>query len=297
MGRVICAIPALERFIIENPDSYIILDGGSEFLLGNPLLQDRMYESSTKGIFENIIKGSELIIPEPYADYEYYNQKINISQAFDKLINGSIREDFDYRPNIMFNKQDDITGKVACLRAKEQFNKEKTIVIQPFGRSSEECTDLNTVIDPMSRSLNLSTFISIAKELSKYYNIISMSEFQIPNNEYTRHPENVPLRTWGSIIQHADYFIGCDSVGQHLAYAVNTPGTVILGSTFAENVTYPNHFNIIEKEGFNKRYSPIRINMFSSFEADQLNDTAMDFNEDETKRLIDNMLADIKAKL
>lgn len=296
MGRVLCAIPALERFITENPTAYIILDGGAELLLGNPLLQDRMYDSSTKGIFENIIKDSEFFIPEPYHDNEFYNQKINIAQAFDKIINGNIRENFDYRPNIFLNKQDVSTGIIACDRAKDQFKKDKTIVIQPFGRGSEECPDLNTIIDSSSRSLNLSTFLAIAKELKKHYNVISMSEFKIPGNEYTRHPENVPLRTWGAIIQNADYFIGCDSVGQHLAYAVNTPGTVILGSTFAENVSYPDYFNIIEKEGFKKRYSPFRINMLSCYEADELNDKAMDFDEDETKRMIDNILADIKLK-
>jgi len=296
MGRIICAIPALERFITNNPDSYIILDGGADILLGNPILQDRIYDASTKGIFENIIKHSEFSIPEPYFDNEFYNQKINIAQAFDKIINGSIREDFDYRPNIFFNKQDIITGTIACNRAKEQFNKPKTIVIQPFGRGVEECPDLNTVFDSSSRSLNLSTFLAIAKELNKYYNVISMSEFHIPENQYTRHPENVPLRTWGAIIQNADYFIGCDSVGQHLAYSVNTPGTVILGSTFAQNVSYPNYFNIIEKEGFKKRYSPFRVNMLSCYEADELNDKAMDFDENETNQLIANILADIKLK-
>lgn len=296
MGRVLCAIPALERFITENPSAYIILEGGSDLLLGNQILQDRIYESSTKGIFENIIKHSEFLLPEPYFDYEYYNQKINIAQAFDKIINGNIRETYDYRPNIVFNKYDTTTGKIACIRAKEQFKKEKTIVIQPFGRGSEECQDLNTIVDYSSRSLNLSTYLSLVKELSKSYNLISMSEFPIPNDTYTRHPENVPLKTWGAIIQNADYFIGCDSVGQHLAYATDTPGTVILGSTFAENVTYPNHFNIIEKEGFQKRFSPFRINHLSCFEADQLNDIAMEFDEEETKRIINNILADIKLK-
>jgi hypothetical protein len=295
IGRMICALPALERFITENPTGYIGMEGGLNLVLGNKLLQNRTYETNTKGIFENIFKHGEIFQPEPYHDYEYFNQKINIAQAFDKLINGSYNLESNYQPSIYLTKLEKTFGLSKCDEIKQDQKKNKTIVIQPFGRSSEIVN--NTILDESTRSISLETFMQLVKELKKTYNIISMSEYEIPDDTHTTHIPNISIRDWYSIIQHADYFIGCDSVGQHLAYAANKPGSVILGSTFAENVTYPKHFNIIEKEGFEKTYSPIRINNFGCYEADQLNDTAMDFNEDETKKLIDNILADIKAKL
>jgi hypothetical protein len=295
-GRVFCALPALERYITEHPDTYIISESGIDFVLGHPLLQNKTYDINTKGLFENIIKQSETIVPEPYYDFDYYNQNTSIAQTFDKILNGSVRIDFDYKPNIIFNKQEKMFGLEIVTNTKSAQQKTKTIVIQPFGRTAEFNQSLNIVTDNNSRSLNVNTFLAIAKELRKHYNVITMSEFPVPGDEYTRHIDDVALRVWASVIAHADYFIGCDSVGQHFAYAVDTPGTVILGSTFAQNVSYPNYFNIIEKEGFQKQYCPIRISSFSSFEADQLNDKAMDFDENETKRIIDNILADIKLK-
>jgi ADP-heptose:LPS heptosyltransferase len=107
-------------------------------------------------------------------------------------------------------------------------------------------------------------------------------------------PEQIPFRVWAAIIEEADYFIGCDSVGQHIAYAFDKPGSVILGSTFAVNVSFPDHFNIIEKKDAVKRYSPIRIAGFASEEADRLNDTLMDFSKEELKAIIANIKTHIE---
>jgi ADP-heptose:LPS heptosyltransferase len=106
--------------------------------------------------------------------------------------------------------------------------------------------------------------------------------------------EQLPLRIWAAIIEASDYFIGCDSVGQHIAYAFDTPGTVILGSTFGINVTYPEYFNIIERDTETKVYSPIRIAGYGCEEADRLNDPLMDFTADELKSMIKNIQDHIK---
>jgi ADP-heptose:LPS heptosyltransferase len=106
--------------------------------------------------------------------------------------------------------------------------------------------------------------------------------------------ETVPLRVWAAVIEASDYFIGCDSVGQHMAYAFSKPGTVICGSTFPVNITYPEHFNIIEKKDANRAYSPIRICGFGCEEADRLNDTLMDFSKEELKSIIANIRSHIK---
>ena len=296
-GRMICALPSLERFITENPDGYIISEAGLDFVWGNKILQDRTIEINTKGLFENIIKDSELLSPEPYRDYDYYNQRVSIAQAFDKLINGSVRDNFDYRPNIILNKEEELHGVSVIKHAREQHNKEKTIVIQPFGRSSVNDENLKVVADFSTRSLEVKTFFAIVQALKEKYNVVSMSEFPIPDDDITVNPKDLTLRKWAAVIAQADYFIGCDSVGQHLAYAMNKPGSVILGSTFAVNVSYPDYFNIIEKEGFEKRYSPIRITEYGCYEADRLNDLALEFDDNETNRVISNIMTHIKKTI
>lgn len=296
-GRMLCALPALERFMSENPDGYIVTEAGLDFVLGNRLLQDRTFDVNTKGLFENTVRHGEVISPEPYRDYEYFNQKISISQAFDKLINGNVRENFDYRPNLILNKEEELHGVAVIKHAKEEHKKEKTIVIQPFGRGSINDDNLKIVADYSTRSLETKTYLAIAKALREHYNVVSMSEFEIPGDEYSINPKQLSLRKWAAVIETADYFIGCDSVGQHLAYSSNTPGTVILGSTFAVNVSYPNYFNIIEKEGYDKRYAPIRLSEACCQEADRLNDLALEFSDVETENIIKNILTHIKKSI
>ena len=56
-------------------------------------------------------------------------------------------------------------------------------------------------------------------------------------------------------------FVGCDSVGQHFAYSLGTPSTVITGATFPENTTYPDKegVNIVDLGQNDRQYDPIRI--------------------------------------
>ena len=121
--------------------------------------------------------------------------------------------------------------------------------------------------------------------LGQRYNILFFGEQQFRLRE-----DNITgtfsgnLRSWASLIDAADYFVGCDSVGQHMARATNTPGTVIVGSTFPENSTYPNYFNVISKN-VKKRYSPIRISNTDSHLADRMNEQTVDFSDDEINQI------------
>jgi hypothetical protein len=91
-----------------------------------------------------------------------------------------------------------------------------------------------------------------------------------------------------------DYFIGVDSVGQHFAKACEKPGTVILGATFAENISYSKHFQIFEKEGA-KKYAPLRINSLECHLADRSNDVRMDFTDKEIDKLVKMIEKDIRV--
>jgi ADP-heptose:LPS heptosyltransferase len=93
-----------------------------------------------------------------------------------------------------------------------------------------------------------------------------MSEFALELKEEKlkdeiAQPNNVPLRTWSAIIKYADHFIGCDSLGQHIAYTIGTPATVVTGSTFPINISYPDaeNVNILDMGEVDREYGPIRI--------------------------------------
>jgi hypothetical protein len=230
---------------------------------------------------------------EPYRDYEYYNQRSSLQQSFWWEILGE-RIPNNYKPTIKLSKMEEISALGILSQVREQHNKEKTIVIQPFGRSSTMGPGI--VFDTSTRSIEQATFIELVGELSKDYNIMYMGEHKLDvvNLPLFQPSEQITLRVWAAIIESSDYFIGCDSVGQHLAYSFDKPGTIICGSTFPINTTYPEHFNIIEKKNAVRTYSPIRISGVNCEEADRLNDTLMDFSKDELKQMIANIREHIK---
>ena len=292
-GRVIASIPALEELDRRGDLAGVVCEGGMEVFLGHPTLQDKAFDVNHKGLFESLIKDNEIITTEPYRDYEYYNQRSSLQQSFwwDILRERTAK---NVKPTFVLSKTEEM-GAIGILgQVKQQHQKEKTIVIQPFGRSSN--MGPGVVFDSSSRSIEQATFIELVGELSKDYNIIYMGEHKLDvvNLPLFQPQENVPLRVWAAVIEASDYFIGCDSVGQHMAYAFSKPGTVICGSTFPVNITYPEHFNIIEKKDANRAYSPIRICGFGCEEADRLNDTLMDFSKEELKSIIANIRLHIK---
>lgn len=295
-GRVLASIPALEESEKRGELAGIVCEGGMEFYLGHPSLQKKAWDVNHKGLFDSLIKDNQCVSPEPYRDQEYYNQRSSLQQSFWWEILGE-RTKENRRPTIVLNKQEEMVAMDVLSQVRNQHQKEKTIVIQPFGRSSAMTAGI--VYDVSSRSIEQSTFIELIAELSKEYNIMYMGEhkLEVVNLPIFQPNEQMPLRIWAAIIEAADYFIGCDSVGQHIAYSFNKPGTVICGSTFPINTTYPEHFNVVEKKNAERVYSPIRIAGFGSEEADRLNDMLMNFSKEELKEIIANIKSHIKKTI
>jgi hypothetical protein len=292
-GRVIASIPALEESEKRGELAGIICEGGMEFYMGHPTLQNKAWDVNHKGLFDTLVKDNLCVSPEPYRDHAYYNQKSSLQQSFWWEILGERTEE-NRRPSISLNKQEEMTAMDILSQVRNQHKKEKTIVLQPFGRSSQMASGV--VYDGSSRSIEQSTFIELIADLSKDYNIVYMGEhkLEVVNLPIFQPNDIMPLRVWAAVIESADYFIGCDSVGQHIAYSFNKPGTVVCGSTFPINTTYPEHFNIVEKKGYDRVYSPIRIAGFGSEEADRLNDMCMDFSKEELKEIISGIRSHIK---
>lgn len=295
IGRVICSIPALKKYVKLNPDkNFNIVVWGYDYIFwGIKELQDKVRNLDQKNLFEDVIKNTIVIRPEPYALWTYYNQKKSLIQAFDEIINETDHHDDLESAKIVLNKAEELNGFNIVRDVKEKQGKEKTIVIQPFGQSARN--ERGFIIDDDTRSFEHPFYLDLIENLSKKYNLILFApkDFYLESDKFTFKIET-DFRQWAGIINACDYFIGCDSSGQHLAKSFDKRGTVILGSTFAINTTYPNWFNIIEKKNITKKYSPIRVLGLDCHLANRINDRNMDFDDYETKEIINKIINDIE---
>ncbi len=265
-GRIICSIPGFEKYKEESGDEdfIIVANSGHELFKGHPKLDKHVYQSEHKNLFEDYIKDKDVVQLEPYKVWEYYNQKCTLTQAFDKEIN-SLDEVREIGAGVIhLSKFEQVDGYKLAEAARDECGKSKLLVIQPFGRSVTVQDPF--IVDPSGRSFELANLVELLTVLRKKFSIMIMSEIPIPIEEFKKHkmahPQIPDLRVWASIIKSADHFLGCDSVGQHIAKAVGTTATVVTGATFPENITYENDpsFDIIDVGKSNGRiYSAIRI--------------------------------------
>jgi len=281
-GRVICSISALEEYHKTNEDFIVIADGGQDLFKGSSF-QDKVFYSNHKNIFEDYIsKCDELVTPEPYHLKEYITQKCSINAGFNSIINNSLEE---LSPKIYLSIGEQLEAQNLIEDIKAHTGKQKAIVLQPFGRGSEMRG--KNIFDFGSRSMMERDAYKLAQTLSKDYAVIVMSEFDLKfGTEYKiAQPKIDNLRLWGALIGTSDYFIGCDSLGQHFAKALKTPATVVLGSTFPINVSYPdeNNFNIVDLGKDKRVYQPIRI---SSTEFQDMKNDGIMFMGDEIRQEI-----------
>ena len=293
-GRVLCSIPGLERYAETHDDFVIIAESWGDLYMNCPTLRDKCYPTHHKGLFEEKLKDKEIISPEPYRLNAYFNQKCNLIQAFDMMIN-DLDEIPETRPlKLDLTKADQVIGYNIVQEVKEKLKKEKTIVIQPFGSTVK--AEGRFIIDPSGRSFELANIQAIIDKLKDFYNIIVMSDVSIPGieNSGVAWPQGVSLNAWAGIINAADYFLGCDSVVQHLAHALGKPATVVIGATFPENISYPDNknFKIVDLGEGRRKYSPIRMSFEDAIDRD--NEALMLMKE---AKQIDAIVEGIKKKL
>ena len=72
------------------------------------------------------------------------------------------------------------------------------------------------------------------------------------------------------------------------ASALNKTASVVVGSTYPENISYPGHkdFDIIDAGNGRREYAPIRITMDET--VDRFNDEAMELSKDQIKEIVDS---------
>lgn len=294
-GRVLCAIPALEHHIKHiDPTVVIIVEGWLEICLLNKAIMHNVYPHDHPDLIEKL-RDREVVSPEPYRLNAYFNQRCNLSQAFDMLINYNtppeeVPADKEY--NMFISKSDALVAQNLLQEINSHTKKDKFVVFQPFGSTAK--AEGSYIIDESGRSFETEDILQIVEELNKDYAVIMMGEIKIPNlPKGVVVPEEITLLQWTAIIHAADYFIGCDSVGQHIAHAIEKPGTVVIGSTFPENTSYTSGstLEIIDNGVGRKMYSPIR--MTYDIRIEKNNEYLMKLDD----KTINKILSNVKAKL
>lgn len=286
-GRVIASIPAFEKLLETEKDFIIVCEGGSDMFRGHPDLDSRVYDNWHKGVFNDHIKDRDIVTPEPYRIWEYYNQKCNLAQAFDIAINNKGIRKLP-APSLYLNKMEIAEAYKIIQEIKAKTGLDKIVVIQPYGRGVHANNGI--VVDPSSRSLAEQDLLEIVESLRKEYAVILMSEISISLSEEAAktvvQPRLPNLRIWAAIMELTDHFIGCDSAGQHIARALDKTATVIIGSTFPVNVSYVDYsnFDIVDLGEKTRKYSPIRISMEDQIERN--NDQCMSMTQDQLKSIV-----------
>lgn len=282
-GRIVAAVPALEKFARLNPsDDFKVLVYGWESLYWNhPLLQQRTYGVGTKGLFDNVVKNSRLVSPEPYHVHGYYNQKLSMAEAFDQEINGTDdHSDLD-KPNLYLHSGEVQTAARMVQEAKQQKGKSKFVVFQPYGSGISMVN--NRPHDPSGRSLDVDDALELGRMLSRDAAVMYFgpNEYIHPGDNFMMNAKNIPgadLRFYMAMVSQCDFFVGVDSVGQHMARSFTKSGLIIMGSTFEVNVSYSEHFKFY-RNGVKPTYSPIRIGGIDCDFADRANDGIMKFSK------------------
>lgn len=289
-GRLITAIPALEKYAINNPtDDFRVLTAAWENLYwAHPVLQNRTFNINHKGTFNLHMKNRRIVHPEPYQLHEYYTQKKHLIQCFDQIINDTDdHSDLD-KPNLFLTEQENIAAQLLIQEAKSK--NQKVIVYQPYGSGMK--IDNGRPFDDSHRSLDVDFSLKLIYNLSKDHTVIYFGEkeFYHPGDSYSisLFDKGADLRMYLSLIANCDWFIGVDSVGQHIARSFNKPATVILGSTFEENVAYPDK-HTIHRNDYVPTYVPIRLSGIDCEFANNLNHQTMKFDEEDIQRIVETV--------
>jgi ADP-heptose:LPS heptosyltransferase len=291
-GRLVTAIPALEKYAIANPnDDFRVLTAAWESLYwAHPLLQNKTFNINQKGTFDLHMKDRKVVHPEPYQMYQYYNKKQHIIQCFDKYINNTDYHDDLDKPNLYITNSENIAANNIIADAVKKTKKPKVIIFQPYGSGIK--VQANRPVDESNRSLDVDFALKLTYNLSRDHTVIYFGEkeYYHPGDRYSVNmfDKGGDLRMYMSLIANCDYFIGVDSVGQHIARAFNKPGTIILGSTLEQNISYDKHFTIYRNR-YMPTYVPIRMSQIDSDFANNLNGNTMLFDDNDIEGIINTI--------
>ena len=279
IGRVITSIPALLKYHKNHPDEewYIMIPGWEFVTWGFPELQKRTFNPDSKGSFDLFWKADKVITAEPYRLPEYYRNEISLREAFNVVINEST-DHSDLPPMQLRLSLSEKRKAFEILQiAKKKHNQKKTIVFQPYGSSATPHE--SGIFDDSHRSMPKNMIDYFLENLSGKYNLIFMGAKEFHDVKTYKPDPDPQLREWMAIIDAADYFVRCDSCGQHMRKAFNKPASVMIAGTHRINTSYEN-YHIIER---NVPFYPdsMRISGFHSHMVGRLNEERFKFTQEE----------------
>jgi hypothetical protein len=293
-GRIITAIPALFKYHKNHPEEewYITIPGWDFIMWGFPELQERTFNPDARGSFDLFWKADKVITAEPYRVPAYYRNEISLREAFDVVINDST-DHSDLPPmQLKLSYPEKRKASEIVEQAKKMHKKEKTVVLQPFGSSATP--HASGIFDDSLRSMPMNMIDYFIKNLSDDYNLIFMGAKEFHNIKTYKPDPDPNLREWAAIIGAADYFIGCDSCGQHICKALNKPASAMIAGTHRVNITYEN-FHIIERD---VPFYPdaMRISGFQSHMSSRLNEPRIEFTQEEIETAYEKIITRIEEK-
>lgn len=293
-GRILSAAPALIKYGFLNPEKewYVCVHWWDSLLWAIPEFQGRILNPEHPNVFEDYFWDSdEVITPEPYKLPEYYRQEVSMSEAFDIILNGKNDTPLP-TVSMEISTQELLRGYDIINHAKEIQGKEKTIIIQPYG--SAAFMSSFGVVDFTCRSIPETMYKTYVEELKKEYNVIYMGMDDFHDGESYIPQPNLNLREWASVIALCDYFIGCDSVGQHIAKSFNKNASVVIAGTHEKNVSYPDEFHIIKRD-IEMYANPMRISGMQSNLATRINEQRLKFTEEEIISSLQDIVNNINS--
>jgi hypothetical protein len=298
-GRTVCSVPALEKYARLNPndDFKIIVHGWDMIFWSHPVLQDKVFNSNQKGLFETIVKPNKIIHPEPYQVHEFFNEKVSLIEAYDICINNTNDHSDLNRVNYLYLSQYEKKSAIQYIsEEKHKKNKRYCVMTQPYGSGTRILN--HEPHDDTSRSIKPDHYEQLINHLKEDCVVLygSKDNFKKNNDKTTVSFENIHpalpyMRILMSLISECDYFIGCDSVGQHIAKAFGKKGLILMGSTGDIPFSYPRDFTIYRKAI--PKFFPWRLAEPDAVFAARANDNMMDFNsqqKEEINKIIDKEL-------
>lgn len=293
LGRIITAIPALLKYSKNHPDEewYITIPGWDFITWGFPELQERTFNPDARGSFDLYWKADQVISPEPYRVPAYYRNEISLREAFDVCINNSTDHQNLPPMQLKLSLAEKRRALEVLEEAKSKHQKKKSIVIQPYG--STATPHPAGIYDDSLRSMPKNMLDYFIKELSKDYNLIYMGAKEMHDPRMYRPELEHNLREWAAVIEAADYFIGCDSCGQHMRKCFNKKSSVMIAGTHRVNVTYDG-FHIIERD---VPFYPdaMRISGFQSHMSSRLNEPRLEFTQEEIESAYQEIIENIEG--
>jgi hypothetical protein len=294
LGRIITSIPSLLKYHKNHPNEewYLMIPGWDFITWGFTELQERTFDPDAKGSFDFYWKADRVITPEPYRLPAYYRNEISLREAFDVCINDSVDHTDLPKMQLRLSLQEKRRAYEIIEEAKSFHKKSKTIVLQPYG--STATPHPTGIFDDSLRSIPKPMLDYFINKLSKDYNLIYMGADEFHNAKTFKPNYDLNLREWCAIIKEADYFIGCDSCGQHMRKCFDKKASVVITGTHRVNVTYED-FHIIER---NVHFYPdsMRISGFQSHMTSRLNEERTKFTQEEIEKAYFEIIENIEGE-